>query len=307
MSSKARGVNGHVEKRAPAGAGGPQAAPGRARPKWKPARILFRNPLVSAGTIVILVVLVVAIFGPILSPYDPLKSALRRRLLGPSLVHPFGTDAFGRDVFTRIAYGARISLSLSLAVVLITSALAAALGISAAWYRRFDNAIMRAMDVMMSVPSLVLAITLMAFLGGSVTNLIIAIVLTQVPRSTRVVRSAALVIRDGEYVEAARAVGGNDRRIMFRHFLPNCLSPLVVTATFLFAQVILIESSLSFVGVGTPPPTPSWGNMLAEGREVMSIAWWLTVIPGLAIVVVVLGLNLIGDGLRDILDPRIKQ
>ncbi len=291
----------------PGGETNPLTRSGGTRPGRKAIRILFRNPLVSAGTIVLLVVLAVALLGPIISPYNPLKSALRKRLMAPSLTHPFGTDAFGRDVFTRIAYGARTSLSLSLTVVVITSSVAAALGICAVWYRRLDNAIMRAMDVMMSVPSLVLAIALMAFLGGSVTNLIIAIVLTQIPRSTRVVRSVALVIREGEYVEAARAVGSSDWRIMLRHFLPNCLSPMVVTATFLFAQVILIESSLSFVGVGTPPPTPSWGNMLAEGREVMSIAWWLTVIPGLAIVVVVLGLNLIGDGLRDILDPRIRQ
>ena len=280
---------------------------GRPSLRVRARRILFRNPLVAMGTIIIILVVFGAVFGPILSPYDPIRSDLMRRLLPPSLRNLCGTDAFGRDAFTRIVYGARSSLSLALIVVAVTSVLSAIIGIYATWFRKFDNFIMRIMDVMMSIPSLILAIALMAFLGGSQTNLIIAIALTQLPRSTRIVRSAAISIREREFVEAARAIGCSDARIMFRHILPNCLSPMVVNATFLFAQVILIESSLSFIGVGTPPPAPSWGNMLAEGREVMSVASWLTIVPGLAIMMVVLGLNLLGDGLRDILDPRIRQ
>jgi len=165
---------------------------------------------------------------------------------------------------------------------------------------------MRIMDVLMSLPSLILAIALMGFLGAKQTNLVIAIFLTQLPRMVRVVRSAAIAIRENEYLEAARSLGASDSRIMTRYIFPNALSPIVVQATFLFAQVILIESALSFIGVGTPPPTPSWGNMLAEGREYISIAWWLTVIPGLSIMATVVGLNLLGDGLRDLLDPRLR-
>jgi peptide/nickel transport system permease protein len=178
--------------------------------------------------------------------------------------------------------------------------------VSVAWFRRIDNPVMRIMDVLMSLPSLILAIALMGFLGAKQTNLVIAIFLTQLPRMVRVVRSAAIAIRENEYLQAARSLGASDSRIMTRYIFPNALSPIVVQATFLFAQVILIESALSFIGVGTPPPTPSWGNMLAEGREYISIAWWLTVIPGLSIMATVVGLNLLGDGLRDLLDPRLR-
>lgn len=266
----------------------------------------LRNPLIAAGTLVVLLAVIGAAVGPVLSPHNPIKSSLTNRLTPPGPRYLLGTDTFGRDVLTRTLYGARISLTLASVVVILTTVCAILLGIYTTWYPRVDAVVMRAMDVMMSIPSLILAITLMAFLGGGMMNLVIAITLTQIPRSTRIVRSAAISLKQGEYVEAARAIGSSDARIMFRHLLPNCLSPTVVNATFLFAQVILIEASLSFIGVGTVPPTPSWGNMLAEGREVMSVAWWLTAIPGVAIMLVVLGLNLVGDGMRDILDPRLR-
>ncbi|MBI2204962.1 MAG: ABC transporter permease [Candidatus Rokubacteria bacterium] len=269
-------------------------------------RVFFRNALVTAGTVALALVLGIAVLGPVMSPYDPLKSNLRHRIQPPSMAHIAGTDAFGRDVFTRIAYGARISLVLSLVIVVLTTVVASVIGVTAAWFRRLDNPVMRLMDVMMSVPSLILAIALMGFLGARQDNLVIAIVVTQVPRMTRLVRSAVLSVRANEFVELARALGCTNARIMVRHIYPHCVSPIVVQATFLFAQAILIEAALSFVGVGTPPPTPSWGNMLAEGREHISIAWWLTVLPGISIMVVVLGLNLLGDGLRDLLDPRLR-
>ena len=269
-------------------------------------RVFFRNVLVATGTVSLVLVVGVAAFGPSLSPYDPLKSNLRQRIKPPSLTNVAGTDAFGRDVFTRMAYGARISLALSLVIVVVTTIVASAIGVTAAWFRRLDNPVMRVMDVLMSVPSLILAIALMGFLGARQENLVLAIVVTQVPRMTRLVRSSVLAVRANEFVELARALGCSDARIMVRHIYPHCLSPVAVQATFLFAQAILIEAALSFVGVGTPPPTPSWGNMLAEGREHISIAWWLTVLPGVSIMLVVLGLNLLGDGLRDLLDPRLR-
>ena len=269
-------------------------------------RTFFRNVFIGAGTVVLLGMLAMAAVGPLVSPYDPLKSRLRERLKPPSATHLAGTDAFGRDVFTRIAYGARISLTISVVIVVLTTALASAIGVAAAWFPRLDNPVMRVMDVLMSIPSLILAIALMGFLGAKQSNLVVAIVVTQVPRMTRVVRAAVLAIRGTEWVELARALGCSDTRIMIKHIYPHCLSPIAVQATFLFAQVILIEAALSFVGVGTPPPTPSWGNMLAEGREHISVAWWLTVLPGICIMAAVLGLNLLGDGLRDLLDPRLR-
>jgi peptide/nickel transport system permease protein len=269
-------------------------------------RIFFRNPFIAVGTLIILFAFLVAAIGPLFCHYDPIKSNLRQRLQAPSAAHRFGTDAFGRDVLTRNVYAARISLKIALFIVVITTVLSSLVGVGVSWFRWLDNLVMRFMDVLMSVPSLILAIALMGFLGAKQVNLVIAIVVTQLPRMTRVVRSAAIAIRENEYIEAARAIGASDLRIMFRYIFLNALSPIVVQVTFLFAHAILVESALSFIGVGTPPPTPSWGNMLAEGREHISVAWWLTVIPGLSIMATVLGLNLLGDGLRDLLDPRLR-
>ena len=278
-------------------------------PAW--ARRLRRrfmgNTLIAAGAAVIVVVLFVAAAAPLLSPYDPIKSNLRERLRAPSLSHPAGTDAFGRDALTRIAYGARVSVHIAVVIVALTTLIGSVLGLLAGWFRRLDNPLMRVMDVLMSIPSLILAIALIGFLGARQENLIAAIVVTQVPRMTRIVRSAVIAIRASDYVETARATGCTDARIMVRHIYPHCLPPIAVQATFLFAQAILIEAALSFIGVGTMPPTPSWGNMLAEGREHISVAWWLTVLPGVSIMIVVLGLNLLGDGLRDLLDPRLRN
>lgn len=278
------------------------------RPSWikQTRKVLFRNPFIAAGTIIMMIAFLVAAFGPMFCKYDPIKSSIRQRLKPPSTTHVLGTDGFGRDVLTRIVYAARISLKIAFVIVVITTVLASFIGVSVSWFRYLDNPVMRIMDVLMSVPSLILAIALMGFLGANQTNLVIAIVVTQLPRMTRVVRSAAIAIRENEYIEAARALGASDLRIMFKYIFPNASSPIVVQATFLFAHAILVESALSFIGVGTPPPTPSWGNMLAEGREHISLAWWLTVTPGLSIMITVLGLNLLGDGLRDLLDPRLR-
>jgi len=269
-------------------------------------KIFFRNSFISVGTLIMVVVLLTALAGPTLCRYDPIKSSIRQRLLPPGPKHLLGTDGFGRDVLTRIVYAARISLKIALIIVVVTTFFASIIGVCVSWYKWLDNPVMRVMDVLMSIPSLILAIALMGFLGAKLTNLVIAIVLTQLPRMTRIVRSAVIAIRENEYIEAARSLGASDFRIMFKYIFLNSLSPIVVQATFLFAHAILVESALSFIGVGTPPPTPSWGNMLAEGREYISVAWWLTVIPGLSIMTTVLGLNLLGDGLRDLLDPRLR-
>jgi len=269
-------------------------------------KIFFRNSFISVGTLIMVVVLLTALAGPTLCRYDPIKSSIRQRLLPPGPKHLLGTDGFGRDVLTRIVYAARISLKIALIIVVVTTFFASIIGVCVSWYKWLDNPVMRVMDVLMSIPSLILAIALMGFLGAKLTNLVIAIVLTQLPRMTRIVRSAVIAIRENEYIEAARSLGASDFRIMFKYIFLNSLSPIVVQATFLFAHAILVESALSFIGVGTPPPTPSWGNMLAEGREYISVAWWLTVIPGFSIMTTVLGLNLLGDGLRDLLDPRLR-
>jgi peptide/nickel transport system permease protein len=269
-------------------------------------RVFFRNAFVSVGTIVVLAFVLLAVFAPLLTPYDPVRSSLRNRLQAPSLQHVLGTDGFGRDVFTRVIYGARVSLGVATTVVLVTTVAGSLLALVAVWFRRLDNLIMRAMDVLMSIPSLVFAIALMGFLGADVKNLVIAIVLTQTPRMTRIARAGMLAQREMAYIDAAGALGGGNARIMFRHLLPNSLTPIVVQATFLFAHTILVEAGLSFLGIGTPPPLASWGNMLAEGRGYMRNAWWLTVVPGLSIMGIVIGLNLLGDGLRDLFDPRLR-
>jgi len=252
------------------------------------------------------VVVLSSLFGPLFSSLDPTKLHWRERNQPPSIARPFGTDTYGRDQLIVVMYGGRNSLVIAGIVTALTVVIATVIGVAAPWFRSVDNLVMRFMDVMMSIPSMILAIALVAFLGANRTNVVIAIVLTQTPRFARVVRSAVLSVRELTYIESARAVGVRNLRIMFRHILPNCFGPILVQATFLFAHAILVESSLSYIGVGTPPPIPSWGNLLSEGRKYVSSGWWLTVIPGIALSMSVLGLNILGDGLRDTLDPRLR-
>jgi peptide/nickel transport system permease protein len=228
------------------------------------------------------------------------------RLTAPGRAHWFGTDDVGRDVFSRVVYGARLSLLVGAAVVAISFAIGLVCGLVAGYYRRLDNVVMRVMDGLMAFPAIVLAIGLMAALGPSVTNVIVAIAIVYSPRVARVVRGSVLVIRETPYVEAARALGATDAALIARHVLPNCLSPVVVQGSFVFAAAVLTEAALSFLGVGVPPYVPSWGVILAEGRLYIQQAPWLVLYPGAAIMLTIFGLNLFGDGLRDLLDPKIR-
>jgi len=231
---------------------------------------------------------------------------VKARLLTPSARHWFGTDDVGRDVWSRVIYGARLSMLVGGSVVLLSVAGGLVVGLLGGYYRAVDNVVMRVMDGLMAFPGIILAIALMASLGPSVTNVIVALGIVYVPRVARIVRGSVLVIRETPYVEAARALGVADTTILWRHILPNCLSPVIVQGSFIFAAAVLGEAALSFLGVGAPPYVPSWGNVLAEGRLYLQQAPWLTLFPGAAIMATILGLNLFGDGLRDLLDPKLR-
>lgn len=273
------------------------------RDLWKQ---IVRNRLSRSGMVIVLSMFLIAVFAPILSPYDPQEMDVLHRLEPPCSVHPLGTDNFGRDMLARILYGARISLYVGTSVTIVTAAAGILFGLLSGYYCRLDVPIMRVMDALMAFPAILLAMALMAALGPSTFAAIVALGIVYTPRVARTVRASVLSIKRTEFVEAAKAQGATDRRILLRHILPNCLSPLIVQETFIFAYAVLAESSLSFIGVGAPPPTPSWGNILSEGRVYMRAAPWITVAPGCALALTVLGLNLLGDGLRDVLDPRMK-
>jgi peptide/nickel transport system permease protein len=252
----------------------------------------------------VLFFLLVALVAPLLAPYDPIKIEAAERLKPPSRGHWLGTDEFGRDVLTRIIYGTRVSMSVSLSVVLLCASLGIVLGLLAGFYRKVDAVLMRLLDGLMAFPGILLAIAIAAVLRPSITTTVVALTIVYVPRFTRVMRAPVLVARDTLYVDAARVAGASDARILLRHLLPNSIAPLTVQATFTFAYAILAEAALSFLGVGVPPPAPSWGGMLNDGRQYMVQAWWMIVAPGAVLMTATLALNLFGDGLRDVLDPR---
>lgn len=269
-------------------------------------RRLWRNRLAVTGFVLLLLVLLGALLAGVLSSYDPLAMTVVERMKAPSPRHLMGTDNFGRDIFSRVLYGARLSLEVGGAVMLLTVVVGVLFGLLAGYFPRLDGPIMRVMDAMMAFPAILFAIAIMAVLGPRTSNVAIALSVVYAPRTVRLVRASVLATKQLDYVEAVRAQAAGHLRILFRHILPNCLSPLVVQATFNFAYAVLAEASLSFVGAGAPPPTPSWGNILSEGRLYMQNAPWITIFPGLAIALTVLGLNLAGDGLRDVLDPRMR-
>ena len=269
------------------------------------ARRLVANRSFTIGLLLVGTVALLALLAGVIAPFEPLKGNFRARMLAPNAVHWMGTDHFGRDILSRVLFGARISLQIAFMVALITAVAGVLIGATAGYVRRLDNPIMRLMDAFMAFPSIILAIAISSVLGASVTNVIIALSIAATPHTARVVRASVLVVREMEYVEAARALGAGHVRILLRHVLANAMAPLVVRVTYVFAVAILSEAVLSFIGVGPPPPAPTFGAIIANGRDFIIAAPWITVAPGLAILVSVLGLNLLGDGLRDVLDPRM--
>lgn len=268
---------------------------------------LRRHRLAFVGMILLAFVATVGMLAPLLARYDPFEIHAVDRLKPPGAQYWLGADSLGRDVFSRLIYGARISLGVGAATVTVCGVFGILIGLVSGYYRRIDNVLMRIMDAFMAFPSILLALGIMAALGPAVTNTVIALSIVYIPRVARVVRSAVLGIREADYVLACRAIGAGDVRILGRHVLPNCLAPIIVQGTFIFAFAIIAEASLSFLGVGSSPEVPSWGNMLSEARQFLRRAPLLALLPGIAIMLTVLSLNLLGDGLRDILDPHLKD
>ena len=266
-----------------------------------------QNRLAVAGLAIILVVFFIAGTASLIAPYDPGKTNVSKKLKSPSAEHFLGTDQLGRDVFSRMLYGSRISLSVGFVAVAISLVIGVFVGAIAGYYGRWADAVlMRFVDIMLCFPSFFLILTVVALLGPSMLNVMVVIGITSWMGTSRFVRAEFLSLRERDFVQAARALGMKDRRIILRHILPNSLAPVFVTATLDVATAVLVEAGLSFLGFGVQPPAPSWGNILTEGRTYIFDAWWLTVFPGLAILMTVLSFNLLGEGLRDALDPRLR-
>lgn len=279
------------------------AAPAKSRADF--IKRLFANRSFTIGAVLFGLVALMAVFADWLAPFDPLRGSFRTRMLTPSAAHWFGTDHFGRDILSRVIYGARISLAIGLAVTCITAVLGTLIGAVAGYMRALDGPIMRLMDSFMAFPPIILAIAISAVLGGSAVNVAIALAIAATPHTARIVRASVLVVREMDYVDAARSIGVGHARILLRHVLPNAMAPLIVRLTYVFAIAVLNEAVLSYIGVGPPPPAPTFGAIIANGRDFIIDAPWITIAPGFAIIVTVLGLNLLGDGLRDALDPRM--
>lgn len=275
-------------------------------PSFLFANRLFANRSFLIGGILFGAIVLVALVAGWLAPFDPVRGNFRVRMIAPDGTHLFGTDHFGRDILSRVMHGARVSLIIGLMVTVVTGVFGTLIGAVAGYARPLDNPIMRVMDAFMAFPPIILAIAISATLGGSIVNVIIALAIAATPHTARVVRASVLVVREMEYVEAARAIGASHTRILLRHILANSMAPLIVRLTYVFAIAILNEAVLSFIGVGPPPPTPTFGSIIANGRDFIIEAPWITIAPGLAIIISVLGLNLLGDGLRDVLDPRMR-
>ncbi len=270
-------------------------------------RRLKRNRLAIIGGGILLFFLLIAILAPAIAPHDPIQQHLYSRLTPPSKESLFGTDDFGRDILSRVIYGARISLRIGLVSVAIALFVGTAMGLASGYWGGFvDNLIMRFVDVMLAFPSILLAIVIVAIIGPSLNNAMIAVGIVVIPQYARLIRASVLTIREQEYVQAARALGAKDSRIILKSILPNCVAPLIVQSTIGMATAILDAAGLSFLGLGAQPPTPEWGAMLSGGRELILKAPWVLTFPGLAILLCVMGFNLLGDGLRDALDPRMK-
>lgn len=267
-----------------------------------------RNRMAVFGLVVIILLILCALFPSVIAPYGYDDQNLSEQFIAPCLAHPFGTDNFGRDILSRVIYGCRISLLIGLISVSISCVLGVILGCIAGYYgNKVDNLVMRFIDIMLAIPQMLLAMSIVAALGIGTENLILAIAIGSVPGYARIVRGSILSVKGQEYIEAARSIGASDFRIITRHIVPNCLAPIIVQATMSIASAILSTASMSFIGLGIEPPTPEWGSMLSAGRAYLRDHWFVVTFPGIAIMLTVFAFNLFGDGLRDALDPKLKQ
>jgi peptide/nickel transport system permease protein len=286
------------------GPGEVAAAPGAVRVHW--VRRALRNRNVVVGASLLLILLLAAVLADRISTENPTRLHPADRLQPPGARHHLGTDEFGRDVYSLVIHGSRVSLLVGGVTMLLTSLGGIAIGLAAGFYRRLDLIVMRLMDGLMAFPAILLAIAFMAARGPGVWNVIVALSLVYMPRTALIIRSTVLSLRELDYVQAARALGRGDAGIACRHILPNCLAPLLVQSTFIFAYAVLAEAILGFLGVGVPPYVPSWGNVIASGKNVIREAFWVSLFPGVTLTIAGLSLNLLGDGLRDTLDPRLR-
>lgn len=268
---------------------------------------LKKNKLAMFGLFLIIVLIITAIFADFIAPYGVDDQDLLRKFKAPSSEFLFGTDEFGRDIFSRIVYGSRYSLMIGAVAASLSAAIGMLIGSVAGFYGgKVDNILMRMIDIMMAIPSTLLGISIVAALGNGIRNVIIAVAIGAVPSYARIIRASILSVKEQEYIEAARSIGASDVRIILHHILPNCLAPIIVQITMSVAKAILEASALSFIGLGVQPPSAEWGAMLSAGRAYIRKAWWIVTFPGLAIAMIIFGLNLFGDGLRDALDPKLK-
>ncbi len=284
----------------------PDVLPPR-RERGRVMLFLHRHPTIAMGGFLLGLILFIAIFAPYLFTVDPTALAPAKRTRPPSALYWFGTDMLGRDIYSRVLYGSRISLIIGFSVAAVSSVIGIVIGLCAGFIRVLDTVVMRVMDGLMSIPSILLAIAFMALIGASVQNVVIAISIAEIPRVARLVRGVVLALREQPYVEAAIASGTSVYKIIWRHILPNTMAPIIVQATFICASAMLAESGLSFIGAGTPPTVPSWGNIMAEGRALWQVKPFIVFFPAAFLSVTVLAVNLLGDGLRDALDPRLAK
>lgn len=278
----------------------------RDHPARATLRRLFHHKLFVSGLFLFGIVAIVAAAAPFITDVDPNRLSMRNKFLSPGGNWVFGTDSLGRSLWSRVVWGAQLSMIIGGSVVALNAVFGTLIGAAAGYFRRLDNALMRVNDALMAFPAILLAIAVTSVLGPSTINVILALSIVYIPRTARIVRSSVIVLREMEYVQAAVAAGAGHWRILRRHILPNAVAPMIVQLSFLFAYAVLSEATLSFLGVGAVPPTPTWGNIMSEGRDFMREAPWIITIPGIVLMITVMGLNLLGDGLRDVLDPRLR-
>ncbi len=279
------------------------------RSQWAEVwRRLKKNKLAMVGLAIIILLILTAIFANVIAPHSPTEQNLRNRNVSPNRDNWLGTDDLGRDIFTRIIYGARVSLAVGFLAISLSVIIGGTIGALAGFYGGLiDNVAMRTMDILLAIPSILLAIAIVSAFGGGLVNLMIAVGISYIPVFARIVKAAVISIKEQEFIEAARAIGANDVRIILKHILPNSMAPIIVQGTLGVAGAILSAAGLSFLGMGVKPPTPEWGSMLSAGRVVLREAWHVATFPGIAIMITIFALNLFGDGLRDALDPRLRD